>query len=461
VRRVFADLGFKDQVEYPQHTGEEDGDLWKAYRRIKTRFNSEINKELTARLAGEKDVKREVQQLLKTQVEAEYLDKVFKLVLERMLVVFIELTKEEDPKQIFDTLNSAGLPLQNIDLVRNEVLGVRVIDDPQFVRAHELYRTRWEPLEKSMPGEMFDDYLFPYALVRNPRCRKSSLVNDLRDLWDAPVSLDSVGIIEDISRYVQPYLAIAGSDRSALFAIGADDIVLRYARFRRMGSGLPNSVYSFIFALHEAFTDGRLTKERYLRCLDMVESFLVRRSLDGIEPTGLHAVFKVMWEKTYGDPALFRKHIVESSTVKVPSDSELLVAIADKPLFKRSLANYIVFEFEKSFTEGDQLPDDYDLKRRLSLDHVMPQSPDFSQWSISEADFIKYKDTWANLVPLTPEANAQKGNQGWLTTREFYLNSTIFKSTRHFSRTYATWTIDDLKGRSLALGEWAKSRWVF
>lgn len=465
MRKVFDDLGLEEPVEFSTYQSEDDGPLIKAYRRIKKRFKDDIKKRLEQWQADNPAAEDAQRKEAEEQISKDYCENLFTVLLERALVVYIELTKEEDAKQIFDTLNSAGQPLANIDLIKNEVLGMRVEDDLQFSLAQQLYVSHWEPLEKRMGDEklkLFDGYLFPYALTHNPRVKKNALVNELCSLWDGPPRLNSISIIASLSEHVPVYLAIVSSNKSDVEALGDADLVHRYYRFRRMGGALPNSTYSFIFSLHSAYIRGALSKDHYLACLDLTESFLVRRALDGIEPTGLHAVFKLMWEKTSGDPEKFVAAVSASKTVKVPTDEELRSAIKLKPLYGRSLANYILFEYEKSFTDGDQLPEDYDLKTRLTLDHVMPQSPaSFDDWMMSREEHAKVKDTWANLVPLTPEANSQKGNVGWVLAKDFYQRYSLFKSTRHFGASYASWSLADVEARSTSLADWAISRWVF
>jgi hypothetical protein len=80
---------------------------------------------------------------------------------------------------------------------------------------------------------------------------------------------------------------------------------------------------------------------------------------------------------------------------------------------------------------------------------------------MSREEHARVKDTWANLVPLTPEANSQKGNVGWVEAKDFYQRYSLFKSTRNFGANYDSWSLADVEARSTSLADWAISRWVF
>lgn len=464
LREAFAKLpeDVFGRIDMSFRPGNKDGKLIEAFSRIHTRFKKQIKAE--ADVLKEKGVPDGADPRLLASEKV--LKDRFSALLERMLVVFIELTKDEDPKQIFDTLNSAGEALTDVDLIRNEVFSRVEADDAQFSVAWRLRETLWQPLEGKL-GDEFEGYIFPHALTKNHNVKKAKVYSELCDIWQG---LTSEEIIKSLSRHADIYLAIkglrAGREKNSPFKVspsdlsGDDEVKLRLHRLRRMGTGLPASAYPFIFSIYEAYTDGKLEKSKFLKCLDLVEAFLVRRALLGIEPTGLHAVFKSMWEKTKGEPSVFLTTISENKTVQLPTVEEFETAIAVEALYGRSMANYIVFEYEKSFTGGDALPEEYDIKNNMSLDHVMPQTPtSFASWGISSEQHKKLLHTWANLVPLTPPANAEKGNIDWAETRAFYQRKSIFKSTRDLASAYQSWTEVELLARSKILAAWAVNRW--
>lgn len=464
MKSVFSKLPDEtfQKVDMAYRPGAQEGKLTAAFARILTRLKKLIKAEADALKEGGVSDGAGARKMATEKV----LKALFSALLERMLVVFIELTKDEDPKQIFDTLNSAGEALTDVDLIRNEVFSRVVDDDTQFSLAWRLKESLWQPLEAKLGGE-FEGYIFPHALTHNHNIKKAKVYSELCEIWQG---LGPEEIIKRLGRHVDLYLAIkgvrTGPEKDAPFkvspaALSADsEVQKRVHRLRRMGSGLPSSAYPFLFSLHAAFASGDLPKNKFLACIDLLEAFLVRRALMGIEPTGLHAVFKSMWDKSKGDPREFLQVIQTNKTVQLPGREAFEQAVTGGALYGRGMANYILFEYEKSFTGGDALPDEYDIRNNMTIDHVMPQSPtSFAAWGITPEQHKKLVHTWANLVPLTPVANAEKGNIEWPATREFYKNKTIFKSTRDLANNYTSWTEADIERRSQELIRWAVDRW--
>lgn len=92
----------------------------------------------------------------------------------------------------------------------------------------------------------------------------------------------------------------------------------------------------------------------------------------------------------------------------------------------------------------------------------MPQHPDYNDWPGVTADGHKaVVDTLANLVPLSVQANSEKSNRSWDTTRKMMTeeSGTVFKSTRAVFDEYNHWDLDTIRDRAERLADWALQRW--
>ena len=99
--------------------------------------------------------------------------------LENLKFVQIILSVDEDPHQVFDSLNNRGQRLETIDLVRNEVFQKFASD---YVAAENLYNGGWRSFEDSL-GEQLGDYFFPFALIKKPSATKSRTFSVLVEAW--------------------------------------------------------------------------------------------------------------------------------------------------------------------------------------------------------------------------------------------------------------------------------------
>ncbi|MEZ4491679.1 MAG: DUF262 domain-containing HNH endonuclease family protein [Dehalococcoidia bacterium] len=367
--------------------------------------------------------------------------------LEKLKFVQIVLGDSQDPHQVFDSLNAQGVRLDNKDLIRNIVFQ-RLAGSPN--EAEVLYRSKWVPLEQDL-GTRFDSYFFPFALVHQPTVTKSTLLAALRDKW-TPLTPNQ--IVEDLRTYVPVFNALTSEDATSRDTITeSQEINDQIWRLYRMGA--PTSLYPFILSVVTAYRNGQLTLDWTRRNLLQIEGFLVRRALAGFEPTGLHAVFKDLWTKTAGDPDKFIQEIDRNPTVQFPDDVQFRRDILERPLYGRRLAKYILAEYERGLRGGDPFPD-----VEPTIDHVMPQELT-EAWKevVTTDDHKALKDTWANLVPLSGPANAEKGRKPWPDVRKYFETETVFKTTKRLAQQNETWTSAEIRARAEQLVLWAIERW--
>ena len=369
-------------------------------------------------------------------------------ILEKLAFVQIVLGDEHNAHQVFDSLNSQGIRLENKDLIRNLVFQ-KLASNPE--QAQVLYTNKWVPLEDQL-GDRFDGYFFPFALVERPTATKSNLLAVLRDKWK---TLEAFEIIENLKTYVDTYNALSSDDLNFAKNLTESLEVNKFlVCLNRMG--IPSSVYPFLFRLLRSFMTGNTKEEWVVNNLRLIESFLVRRAFAGFEPTGLHAVFKDLWSATQGDPAKMIDNIDSKATVQFPSDAEFRSDILTRALYGRRLASYIVLEYERDLRRGDPLPEGV----TPTLDHIVPQELN-SEWRtvIAYSDHYIFKNIWGNLVPISAKANSEKGRKNWAECRAFFRTETIYKTTKRLAEESENWDADSIQKRSETLASWALKRW--
>ena len=219
----------------------------------------------------------------------------------------------------------------------------------------------------------------------------------------------------------------------------------------------PGATFPYLMQVIQTYLDGGMSEAWALANLRQFESFLVRRSFAGFEPTGLHRLFKTIFRTTDGDPAKFVTEIDKQYTIIFPSDEKFVDDILNRPLYGKKLAKYILEEYEMSLVGGDS----YVSPDGFSIDHIMPQTPTAYWREIVSPpeEYSRLKDTWGNLVPLTLPANSQKGQMGWEDLMDYYLTESYFKTTRRVAAEYGRWDAGTIRQRGEALAAWAVTRW--
>lgn len=370
--------------------------------------------------------------------------------LERISVVQIDVLDPTNGPKIFDGLNSRQEPMTIGDLVRNEIFS-RVAslspEEIEYIDAHN-----WQPFygkfRVSDSKSLFDSYFFPYGLIKNPNLSKSEVYGYLRREWEKIP--DPPSIIEQLASYQNAFLDLMNGSNLQKLDAGPAKAVRHFFEFDFPASTLP-----FLMQLTQGMATGTVDLEVGRRILEVTESFLVRRAICGIEPTGLHSVFRRLWVDVGADlsPANVANKIRERVTVTWPSDDFLRKSVRERALYGTSIAPYVIRQYDEAL--GGDVPANIPW-----VEHVLPQTP-VEAWSekFSKEEMKSMTNLWANLIPLSSKMNIELKNAIYSAKRPSYKADAMFKSARQFAERFDDWTPDSLTMRSNELADWAVQRW--
>lgn len=410
------------KAKLPQPSGSEHGPLLRQYERIQ--------KYLQAKTA---------------ESGFEALERVVEAVRNSMTFVFILLKDPGSAFTVFEGLNDPGVPISVGDLVKNEVFSRVGYNEPEATALHD---TKWIPFRDKF-GDAFDDYFFPYCVVHKATTSRTEMFGDLRKQWEGKSAKDIIGMLDE---YSSPFLAIHGKD---------DPVVLYGSQVGKCVNRLvtlnpPSAIYPFVMPLLMELSRGKIGKDAVIGCLETLESFLVRRALCGIEPTGLLGLFRTMWAKTDAQPTAHGVEtvILKRLTVEWPTDQRLSDAIKTRPLYGSAIAKFVIVEYDRA--QGMDQP----TSSCVSIEHIMPKTY-CDEWSdvVTKAQHNKLKDLWANLIPLSSEMNTTVDQRPFALKKEIFEKESMFASSRQLAASHDTWGETEINARSEVLASWAKQRW--
>jgi len=371
--------------------------------------------------------------------------------LEFMSVVQIDVFDPTNGPKIFDSLNSRQEPMTTGDLVRNEIFSRIAAEHPDSIE--NMDQRSWQPFYNKFRADdksLFDAYFFPYGLIQDPNLRKSEVYAKLRENWREVT--DPEEIVRALAQYQDAFLDLeCGTNRQS----HPKEVARGLEKLR--SANAPASTYPFLMRLSNGIKDGVVSAEDGVGVLHVVESFLVRRAVCGHEPTGLHAVFKRLWNDCGGVPnalsvsGAIRKH----KTVVWPDDRSVVESVNMRPLYGSSITRHLLLEWNRSLG-GDQ-PNDLPW-----IEHVLPVSPS-SEWLgiFTEDQHLEMKDLLANLLPLSHEMNQSLGNRPYAEKKGAYAEDSGYKAARRFAADVSEWTPDALRARSAMLGRWILEHWPY
>jgi len=132
------------------------------YKTIAVNVNGEINDENRNHLMVG------CYRFFRKQIGNEAIDPVRLLITleQKLQVVMINLSNEDDPYLIFEGLNFKGSPLTQADLVRNYILMRFQHSVAPGGKQETIYQNYWNPLEESLEDNL-TDFLRHYAMLKN------------------------------------------------------------------------------------------------------------------------------------------------------------------------------------------------------------------------------------------------------------------------------------------------------
>lgn len=375
----------------------------------------------------------------------ESFERTFRSIQEYLKLIVITLEEADDANAIFSTLNAKGVPLELADLVRNEVFSKFGPDESD--KAEKFYYKTWQLFEKRFPGHSLNQFFPIYSYITfKGKVTKSSAFPNLQEKW----SKSKPGLIlTDLEKYAPYYIRLTKYEKHPALTADLNAQMERFSRMPRTTVTWP-----FLIEVFREAAEKKIEAATAKRVLQIVESFLVRRALAGVEPTGLHAVFKTLWEKTKGDVDEVLKGMV-TRTIQVPEDGDIRATLMDEPADTRVMLRYVLEEYERDFTTKHK----YDLAPTVAtIEHIVPQHRT-DEWakSFSENEHKRLVGQIGNLVALSAKQNQSLQDQPWEEKRKRFKGSD-FKSTQLLAKS-DKWDPEAVLDRTRKLTKWIVSRW--
>jgi hypothetical protein len=429
--KKFAEkLGDQSKLKPLPNTGKDRGRLRSNYKKI-------------LRLLDDQLTKNGIQMLRE----------IYKAVLSSISLVQIDVFSPENGPKIFDSLNSKQEPMTIGDLIRNEIFSKVASENTETLE--EIDEHNWQPFykkfEEGNKQNLFENYFFPYGLIKNHNLKKSEVFHYLRQEWKNIE--DPSMIIEDLSKYQNAFIDFVSGSNLQEHSTEISALIRNFHLF-----GAPGSVVPFALRLSNSIKENVLSAREAKEVLEVVESFLIRRALCQLEPTGLHAVFKRLWSDCNSKPtkdSVIAK-IKSHKTVPWPNDDEVIMALTTKNgYYGASITPYFLFSYDKS--QGGDTPEN-----KGQMEHVLPQKPT-KEWKrdFSDEEIGEYLGSIGNLVLLSPRMNSGLSNKSFEEKRKIYKTDSHYKSTRVFAEKYEVWTPKEISSRSKELAKWAVKRWKY
>jgi len=400
-----------------------------------------------------------------------YLDALYGVVRDEILLVVIDLDQQDDAQEIFETLNALGTPLLTADLVKNYLfrLAERGKED-----AARLYKWHWQEFD-SEKGYWRNE-------VRQGRLKRPRIDAFLHYYLTLQTKQDinASQLFSTFKDFVGESNGSTAGKQLAAFRAYADV----YKSFDTFPPDSPQELFFYKLDALDISTAHPLLLEVFKRfnnaehrgqleqILTDLEGYFIRRAVCELTTKNYNKLFVDLLKgcsqnDDYSSDQIRRFLLAESAeATRWPDDAEFGKAWRECRMYKRLKRSKlrVILESLEHFmrtakTEAIKIP------RQLTIEHLMPRDWE-RQWPLTPRPGMTLDEagnerddlinTIGNLTLLTRELNPSVSNGAWLRKRTEILKHSALNLNRLLPE---EWNEDFIRARTEELGVQAVKLW--
>ena len=283
-----------------------------------------------------------------------------------LTVAVIQLDDNDNAQEIFERINSTGIPLSLSDKIRNFVLMTEVDQD-------RLYERYWLKAEQLLSRDQLEGFFLDYLNFKmDGFTKESTAYDDFKALY-ARGRYTNETMLGEILHYAQQYHAFYCGDKLRL----SDEANQLLDSLRKLNQ---TTVYIFLFSVFDDFDTGVIDDETLCKVLRLLLNYSIRRLICEVGSNSLRGLYKTLYGRVFNRPenkANYYDAIVSfllqmTSKDVMPSDAEFIAALKERNLYrKNALCKYLLVAIENQGKE--QIKTD-----ALTIEHIMPQNKNLS-----------------------------------------------------------------------------------
>lgn len=395
----------------------------------------------------------------------------------------IELGKDDNEQVIFETLNSRGTPLGTFELAKNFLL--QKAKDEEFEERGILipldeFKLKWWEREigsgrtRRPHVEAFLHHWLTMETAKDiPLVQTFRFFRQYVSTSHKPITM----VIRELGSSGKKYKELLTADKFPEESPEFSDFVRRW---KTLQADVFTPVILYIW-------QSNANNAQVLRAYQILESYLVRRLIVGLDTRGygstsrrLLSLLKGRGRKGFDTVVRDYFQSLESPRERWPTSSDVQYALANEKLFGRASVSRIrmIFEaVESTLPESPWADNKQGLsKRKLSIEHIMPQHWQTENWAPPSAKVAGKGETaeqartrlihsFGNLTLVNHLDNNKLSNATWTSKCEIYaedreklaLNMDLLHPGR--GKTPLGWDEDKIRERSERLAKHVLKVW--
>lgn len=402
--------------------------------------------------------RKELSQRLQSTSAALDPERLFLVLTQTFQVVFIDLNRDENPYQIFESLNGKGKPLSQADLVRNYI-AMRLSPKAQ----DKVFHGHWAVIEdnlrdqrivgRSRLGEL-TAFLRHYMAMRSGiLCSEEHVYARFRDRARElfPTEEAFAAEIVTLRRFGELY------DR-LLRPNGEPSPASRMA-LERLNILEASTTFPFLLAAYSAYESKQIPEVQWLSILQTLENYLVRRYLAGESTSFLNRLFQNLWGQVNEEAEKRGTDLVTAlqsylAVRNYPSAARLRLRLTNRSLYdttsltrqRTALVLETINRHLSTGTGGYTV-----LGGASTIEHILPQNPDADWLDALGPDMERiqreYLHTPGNLTLVTQDWNASLSNKSFAIKKQRLAGHALKINSDYFGQDIPEWNEEAIRAR--------------
>jgi hypothetical protein len=372
--------------------------------------------------------------------------------------------------QVFETLNATGLPLTQVDLLRNGFF--MLMPD----RGDEVYEKIWKPLEATLGGDL-EEFFHTNVMRRGRNVSRPDTYSEQIRLIKESSSVDQwFENLLTLKTDGDTYAALMSPSSNPPSSFGHVKLTQRaQEQLQLVRDWRSPTPYPLLLDAAARVRDGSLDLPALIELASMIESLLVRRFICLVPPNDLRSRFAAIMEdsqlRATRDEASYmagvKNHLL-SASFKWPDNENVSKALLEQPFYRPASQRYMRFIFRELARQvgGKETPEIklVGSESDFSIEHIFPQNPS-PEWA-SELDargedalILKHEKlhTIGNLTLVA--YNAELSNAEFRKKQEFYRSKDDLRISDDVWTRDDYWGADAIDERGRKLAKAVLKRW--
>ncbi len=310
-----------------------------------------------------------------------------------LTVAVIQLDGNDKAQEIFERINSTGIPLSLADKIRNHVLMTDIDQD-------RLYEEYWLKIEELLPRDQLSTFFLDYLNTKIDGFAKEGDAYDVFKSVHKNGGFTNETMLAEILHYAEFYNT---------FLYGNDN---KYSKeinrlLRDLQKLKQTTVFLFLFPVFDDFANKVIDEKELERVLRFLLNYSIRRLICEVGSNSLRGLYKTLYARVFARPEN-KQHYYDAivsffqqltSRDALPDDKTFIQALKLNNLYrKNALCKFLLAAIENQGKE--QLVVD-----NLTIEHIMPQNKNLSTaWQKMLGEDVwqsvqeKYLHTLGNLT---------------------------------------------------------------